>query len=82
MSLSSAMREAIWDRVLAGTQAGIDTQRILADEFARRAAKATGKRREKLSRLAADARRMAAEQAVQLASIIGATSRSKPSADL
>jgi hypothetical protein len=69
MKVSGAAWEEIRSNVLGAARAGIETQRVIADELDRRARKASGKRREKLVRIAAAARETATRQEGEIAAI-------------
>ncbi len=67
MKVSTAAWEELRAAAGIGIRAGVETQRIIADELDRRAAGATGKRRDRLTRIAADARERANAVEAELA---------------
>ncbi len=67
MKVSTAAWEELRAAAGIGIRAGVETQRVIADELDRRAAGATGKRRERLARLATGARERAKAVEAELA---------------
>jgi hypothetical protein len=69
VSVSAAAWREIRKDALAVVRLGIDAQRTIAGELDRRAGLATGKRREKLARIAATAREQADATEAELARV-------------
>ena len=67
MKVSTAAWGEIRASAFAAIRAGVETQGVIADELDRRAAGVTGKRRERLARLATGARERAKAVEAELA---------------
>lgn len=75
MTVSAAAWGEIRASAFAASRAGIDAQRAIADEMDRRAAGATGKRWERLTSIAVEARAKAAATEAALGGMITARRR-------